>query len=300
MVSLGMKFNASLLFIFLLLSFQLKAELQPFPYSEIQSRSVDEVPDYRLILSPVTKVNGRLHVNKSRRLNANLVRALYRLNDDFELEEIWGFYQQQLQRQNAEVWFQCYSRDCGVSALWANEIFSEAKLGGLVSSQHYGVYHWRSSERSHLVVLYGIVRANKRKYLMVDQITASVDQVSEGPVAKKSDLPERDQTPILIPVSLNASNRLVMTSSARTQVAALSQKLLSMRPERIFFVGHYSSDEGIDEEIEKSKLLAQQLRDYVGSTVSGLRMDVHGVGPLSPTHPKASSLKQWVEVFVEN
>lgn len=300
MVSLGTKLKAMIVVTLMLLSVQLKAELQPFPYSDIQTQSVSEVPDYRLILSSVTKVNGRLHVSKSRRLNANLVRALYRLHDDFELEEIWGFYQQQLQRQDAEVWFQCHSRDCGVSALWANDIFGDAKLGGLESSQHYGVYHWRSSERSHIVVLYGVVRANKRKYVMVDQLTASVDQVSEGPITKKSDLPERGQTPILIPVSLNASNRLVMTSSARTQVASLSQKFLSMRPERIFFVGHYSSDEGIETEIEKSEQLAQQLRDYVGSTVSGLRVDVHGVGPLSPSHPKASSLKQWVEVFVEN
>lgn len=299
MVSLGWKFPA-LVITLLLSSWQLRAELQPFPYSKIQHQQTQQIPDYRLILSPVTKVNGRLHVEKSRRLNANMVRALYRLEDDFELSEAWSFYQMQLQRQNAEVWFQCHGRDCGVSALWANDIFGQAQLGGLESSQHYGVYHWRSSERSHIVVLYGIIRANKRNYLMVDQLTASVDQVADGPVVKKSDLPERGQAPILIPVSLNASERLVMTSTARTQVATISRKLLAMRPERVFFVGHYSSDEGIDTEIDKSEQLARQLKDYVMSTVSGLRMDVYGVGPLSPTHPDAKSLEQWVEIFVEN
>jgi len=289
----------SLLFL-MLFSVITKAELQPFPYSSVQSQKVSEVPDYRLVLSPVSKVNGRLHVNKSRRLNANMVRVLYRLNDGFDLSEVWNFYQQQLQRENAEVWYQCYGRDCGVSALWANSIFGKAKLSGLEQSQHYGVYHWRSSGRSHIAVLYGIVRANKRNYLLVDQLTASVDQVAEGPVTKKSDLPVRGQTPILIPVSLNASNRLVMTTSARTQVATLSQKLLAMRPQRIYFVGHYTSDEGLDVELEKSELLAEQLKNYVMSTVSGLRMDVHAVGPLSSTHPESNGLNQWVELFVEN
>ena len=289
----------SLLFL-MLFSVITKAELQPFPYSSVQSQKVSEVPDYRLVLSPVSKVNGRLHVNKSRRLNANMVRVLYRLNDGFDLSEVWNFYQQQLQRENAEVWYQCYGRDCGVSALWANSIFGKAKLSGLEQSQHYGVYHWRSSGRSHIAVLYGIVRANKRNYLLVDQLTASVDQVAEGPVTKKSDLPVRGQTPILIPVSLNASNRLVMTTSARTQVATLSQKLLAMRPQPIYFVGHYTSDEGLDIELEKSELLAEQLKNYVMSTVSGLRMDVHAVGPLSSTHPESNGLNQWVELFVEN
>ncbi len=300
MIAFRRTFQSILILFLAFVGMQASAELQPFPYSNLEHQKVEQLPDYRLILSPVTKVNGRLHVSKSRRLNVNMVRALYRLADDFDLAEAWGFYQQQLQRQNAEVWYQCHGRDCGVSALWANDIFGLAKLGGLESSQHYGVYHWRSSERSNLVVLYGVVRANKRNYLMVDQLTASVDQVADGPVTKKSDLPERGQAPILIPVSLNASGRLVMTSSARSQVATLSQKLLSMRPERIYFVGHYSSDEGIDEEMDKSELLARQLKDYVMSTVTGLRMDVYGVGPLSPTHPDAKSLNQWVEVFVEN
>lgn len=283
-----------------LLSIEARAELQPFPYTSVEKNEIQEVPDYRLVLSNVAKVNGRINVSNSRRLNANLVRSLYRLNDGFELSEVWGFYQQQLQRNNAEVWFQCHGRDCGVSSLWANEIFEDPKLSGLEQSQHYGVYHWRSSGRSHIAIIYGIVRANKRIYIQVDQVTAAVDQVAAGPITKKSDLPERNQTPLFVPVSLNASDRLVMTTSARTIIADISQKLLTMRPQRVYLVGHYISNEGIETEMGKSQKLAKQLSEYIMSTVTGLNLDPRGVGPLSSTHPEAKGVTQWVEIFVEN
>ena len=83
-------------------------------------------------------------------------------------------------------------------------------------------------------------------------------------------------------------------------VATISKKLLAMRPQRVFFVGHYNGEEGIDDEIEKSELLAKQLSDYIMSTVTGLRLDSYGVGSLSSTHPDSGNMFQWVEIFIEN
>jgi hypothetical protein len=93
---------------------------------------------------------------------------------------------------------------------------------------------------------------------------------------------------------------MIMTTSARSQVASLSQKMLAMRPKKVFFVGHYTGDEGVDIELEKSTQLAEQLKGYVMSTVSGLNLVAYGVGPLSSTHPDGEGKTQWVEVFVEN
>jgi outer membrane protein OmpA-like peptidoglycan-associated protein len=277
-----------------------RAEMQPFPYSSIERQSAAEVPDYRLILSKVSKINGRISIEKSRRLNAQVRSTLYRINDGFPLKEAWNFYQQQLQRQSAEVWYQCHGRECGISAFWANSIFGQAKLGGPDSNQLYGVYHWRSSERSHIAVIYGITRANKRVYIQVDQMTAQVEQQQTGAVTTVVDLPVKGQIPLLIPASLDNNNRLVLTAAARVQVQELAQKLLQMRPERVNFVGHITSNESIDEELQLSKDLARQLMEYMLSLISGLRMEVYGVGSLSPTHPKAGNQSQWVEIYIEN
>ncbi|MGB0467452.1 MAG: DUF4892 domain-containing protein [Pontibacterium sp.] len=136
------------------------AGLDRFPLSYIVNYALREIPEYRLVLGGLEKVNGVITPEHEQRLKGHITKITYRIPAGHTSGESLHFLRDQLKQQGADILFECQSRDCGSSNYWANTIFHNAKLYGRDQSQRYLVA--KKGERFY--VIYTITRGNKRVY----------------------------------------------------------------------------------------------------------------------------------------
>lgn len=140
--------------------------VERFPQSYIVDYRSSDVPEYRLILGGLEKVNGVIRPEQEERIRGTLTRITYQIPDSHDSIEPFNFIKQQLQGTGAEVVFECHGRECGSSNYWANSIFRYSRLYGVDASQHYMAVK-RGAET---FVLYTIKRGNKRVYAHLEVV----------------------------------------------------------------------------------------------------------------------------------
>lgn len=149
--------------------------LDPFPLSTLISEQQRQEPDYRLILGGIIKINGLIRSDREQRLQAQLTRLTWQLPSGHSPEAGFNYLRDQLLRQNAKVLFECAGRQCGPSSLWANDIFGQARLYGVDSSQFYAAF---ALPDAHLAI-YAVRRGNGRVYLHLDRLERDAPTVTE-------------------------------------------------------------------------------------------------------------------------
>ncbi len=150
------------------------AELMPYPNSFERQAEVQAVQNHHLVSSSIRKVTGRLRAQRELWLSGRLQRQLWQLPEGHSVDEGMAHYLQQLERQSAELLFQCAGRDCGPSNLWANDVLKVAQLYGPDKDQRYTLALLRG-EAPEYVLLYAIRRGNGRVLLLVDRFQGAAD-----------------------------------------------------------------------------------------------------------------------------
>ncbi|KAA0875837.1 DUF4892 domain-containing protein [Nitrincola tapanii] len=140
--------------------------LHPFPLSTLENQTRQPTPDYLLALSQITRIQGLLRTQNERRLSGQLLRSTWELASGHGPEQGFEHFKQQLQQASAEILFECASRQCGASNLWANQVFGYANLLGVDSSQFY----LAAKLGSDYFALYAVRRGNGRVYLHLDYL----------------------------------------------------------------------------------------------------------------------------------
>lgn len=159
---------------------QLPEWFEPFPLSTLENQSARPTPDYQLPLSQITRIQGLLRTQNERRLRGQLIRRTWELASGNSPAQGFHHVRDQLVAQQAEILFECSSRQCGASNLWANQVFGYANLLGVDSSQFYLAAEIATG---HMAV-YAVRRGNGRVYLHIDYIhdpssAPSVETVAE-------------------------------------------------------------------------------------------------------------------------
>jgi hypothetical protein len=241
--------------------------LEPFPRSRLIQEQSLAAPDYRVMLGRIIRINGQIRTDRELRLEGTLERNTWQLPVGHGPEDGFRHFREQLQAHGADILFECNSRQCGASNLWANDLFATARLYGVDESQHY----LAARAGSDHVIVYAIRRGNGRVFVNVDWVVAQGRGDASGSTWGRTlieqgyaELPEWPQSP----------------DEAVQRLAAL----LNENPDyRVRLVMHKAGRD-VELSLRQSRELAQRLRDEViAEGIPAQRLDAFGVGPLVPS-----------------
>ena len=253
-----------------------------FPDSEIISVEVDEDVNYRLVLSSLQRTRGLVTPESSERLRGDVTKIIYEVSQEFTGEDVYNFFQQQLQERNYTDLFTCSGRGCGSSNYWANDIFGNRILYGPERNQYYlAVRADNGLETLPHLALYIITRGNRRIY-------AYLEIIEVGGTKTRIDIIEtnellatlREQGSVIAPfLNFIADNQLTIESD----LAPIANMLETDTSLNIYLVVHLSGSDSLDSLMARSLMRAEFLKQQLQNLgIDGTRIIAQGVGPLAP------------------
>ncbi|MAM88982.1 MAG: hypothetical protein CME36_16900 [unclassified Hahellaceae] len=177
--------------------------LSPFPFSELESSSEDNKPEYEVMTGRVSDSNSGLRAVGAVRVSGNRVTATYEIPQRHDVDEVFEHYMAEVSRQSGLLLFKCEARNCGRSNDWANTVFDRRILYGRDRNQRYLAARLWEGDDSYLVTAYVIRRGNQRLYAHVEQIRYERVLALEGDAkllstqlnARRGDLPSPETRP---------------------------------------------------------------------------------------------------------
>lgn len=230
--------------------------VERFPLSYIVDYRQREVPEYRLILGGLEKVDGVIRPEHEQRIKGDMTRITYRMPTGHSSTEPFRFMRDQLLKKGAQVMFECQGRDCGSSNYWANSIFRISRLYGVDQTQHY----LAARLGQDYFVLYTVIRGNKRVYAHLEVLSSEQGDLTQ---------------------TLEAQGYARLEAGG--ELPATLFEYLESNPEvKIWVVGLDRSVEGFEAALEKSEQQADVVAQMMRQQVDASRVRVYGLGPLAP------------------
>ena len=157
-----------------------------FPGSWIVEYSPStSVRAYEFITGKVARIRREVRIEQSMRVGADLVRVTYRMPDGTRLNDVVAHYESVVDDLGAQIEFNCRGLDCGLSTIWANQVFGVKELAAPDAAQVYVAAV--DTAASRLISIYMAQRPNRRVYAHVDvalteglQTGLSADDVVEA------------------------------------------------------------------------------------------------------------------------
>lgn len=261
-------------------------KLQTYPNAREVFHNIGQEENFLLALSSYKKVDSSWLVDRSQRLSGNLERTTFELPADDNAEMGFAFFKDQIDKYNLRELFHCKARDCGTSNSWANNHFKIIQLYGMDQYQFYGAYEiTNADEKPFYVVIYAVMRGNKRAYVQLDILHAT--KVNEFGVAS---------SPETLSKLLNTNGYFVFPDfvnkdaqgSAHLQIKQAHIQalvtLLNLQPKlTLALVGHDYSFATIEQQQNESKKNAEQVKmALVAAGVDAKRLQIFGLGSLAP------------------
>ena len=276
-------------FVLLMFSFFTQAadlKLQPYPNSREVFHTEAQESDFLLALGSYKKIDSSWVVDRSQHLSGSLERTTFELPADHNAETGFAFFKEQLDKYNLRELFHCRARDCGTSNSWANNHFKIIQLYGLDQYQFYGAYEiTNADEKPFYVVLYAVMRGNKRAYVQLDVL--HVNKINEFGVASSPETLNKllnTNGYFVFPdfVSKDSAGSLHLQVKQAHIQALVS--LLALQPKlNLALVGHDYSLVSLTQQQTESKKNADQIKAaLVSAGVDGKRLQTFGVGSLAP------------------
>ena len=256
--------------------------LSRFPDSVITSVEFDEDINYRLVLSSLQRTRGLVSSEISERLRGDVTKIVYEVSEEFNGQDVYDFFREQLQERNYEELFNCAGRECGSSNYWANDIFGNRILYGPERNQYYLAMRTDPTvESSARIALYIITRGNRRLYAYIEIVEVGGAETRID-IASPNNLIEtlRERGFTIVP-DIEFQEDLALT--AESNLSAIVSMLQADPSIQIYLVSHLGGEGGIDTLLERSQQRANVLRQLlIGRGVNASRIIARGVGPLAP------------------
>lgn len=257
------------------------AGINRYPGAKIEQYSSSQQVNYALVLGKLKRVNNELAPEYVKHLNGRLTRITYRIPEGYSSLAAFQYYASQL--ASAELLFNCAARECGSSSYWANEIFKISILYGPDHDQHYSVFRIKLDDKELLVVLYSIMRGNKRVYVHLDLLETKLNRTQDLSINPDALLKSLRQNKHLSLVELvfNEQDELEQESvaSLNTLVKALNKNIRL----KLYVVGHLNSTGTLDTLVARSLKRAVSVKRALTSLgIEEARLEARGIGPLAP------------------
>ena len=265
----------------------------------LNEKSSLESSVYRLPLGTLKRKEGRLQPEFEKKLIGSVSHLTYEIGRDAAPSEVFQHYLDFFtQQKKYQTLYRCKSRACGSNNHWANVIFSQRALNGIVDTQRYVALRAPSSSTVDYIALYFVQRGNKKNYIHLDFIDVESDSGRESGV-----FPQvlTKGFVVLSGLSFSPEGEMNLVLSKKTLDGLI--QWLSENPQlHLVVVGHSAQREDVDVAISQSKHAANNLLEHVqdhakkGSMVSA-KLSAYGVGPLAPGKTEVSvSSGFWLEL----
>ncbi len=271
-------------------------EFDEFPEASLLNEAKEPGESiYRLPLGTLKRKEGSLHPEHEKKLKGEVRHLTYEIPRDYSPSEVFRHYLNFfIEQKKYQSLYACESRACGSNNHWANVIFSQRVLNGIVDTQRYVAMRAPSSSSVDYIALYFVQRGNKKNYIHLDLIDVEGESESENhePFSLSS-------------ASFSTINGLAFSSAGeldveRSQVALndLLQWLRSNPQLPLALVAHTEARSDVGLALKQSKHAADSLLAYVSAQKIGLgpELRAYGVGPLSPRPSEQRLGAYWVEL----
>lgn len=267
--------------------------LEPFSYSTVLEIEIFENQTHDLVTGTLQRTRGEVNPEDSRRLQGEVVKTTYEIDQEFSGIEVYEFYREQIFAKGHEILFECSGRACGSSNYWANDIFGKRSLYGPVMNQFYIAV--RRSSAEEYISLYIITRGNKKVYAYLESVKVDEVGLSSG---ERSILSRALTEGSVILPNIQFSNSHELT--AETDVMFLYEFLKENPSVFVYLVAHLAA--GLNESelmLASTKRAEALVRELVALGVDPKRILPRGVGPLAPNCYQ-NICKNRVELVVRN
>ncbi|RYY75316.1 MAG: DUF4892 domain-containing protein [Gammaproteobacteria bacterium] len=261
-------------------------KLQPYPNAREVFHATSQESSFLLALGSYKKVDSNWIVDRSQHLSGDLHRFTYELPADHNAETGFLFFKEQLDKYNLRELFHCKARDCGTSNSWANNHFKIIQLYGLDQYQFYGAYEiTNADDKPFYVVLYAVMRGNKRAYVQLDILHAN--KVNEFGVASSPETLRKllnTNGYFVFPDFVSKDSQGSLHLQVKQAHIQALMSLLTLEPGlRLALVGHdYSAATIAQQQIESQKNAEQIKAALVSVGVDAKRIQTYGIGSLAP------------------
>ncbi|KTT28658.1 DUF4892 domain-containing protein [Pseudomonas rhizoryzae] len=147
------------------------AEIAPLDHAQLVRETGPATVERLYPLGPVNRIGGRLRLEASLRVEGELQTQTFELASGHPPLARLDSERQRLQQRGATLLYWCEGRDCGASNVIANNLLGEAMLYGPDDQQ--GLVVLQLQEPQTVLMLYGIVRGNRRGYLHAERLQAA-------------------------------------------------------------------------------------------------------------------------------
>jgi hypothetical protein len=269
-----------------------------FPDSEIISLEVTEESNYRLVLGTLQRTRGVVEPENSRLLRGDVTRIIYQVAPQFDGEDVYQFFYEQMLEKNYTELFSCAGRGCGSSNYWANDIFKNRVLYGPERNQHFlAMRAGADEEHSPHISLYIIKRANRSLYAYFEIVEENASRAVTSIVSPEllESLNEQGSA-VLVSLAFVNDGQLVEEANLEEVV-----NLLESEPAlRIYLVAHLGGSEPLDNLLRRSQARAEFVaRQLVQLGIDAERIVPRGVGPLAPTCTASSDCGDRIELVLQ-
>ena len=226
----------------------------------------------RFPLERVEQVNNRLAIDKELDIEGHVIDITYQLGP----RQVYGSYMERLKTtlgsKGAEILFECKSRGCGVSGLWANSLFKVRELYGPNGNQEYFAVKLPGVNTRYLSA-YGIERGNRRQYVHLRLVESSITESS----FQRAQTLASDRT-VALPVVFTGGE---VSPESRAAIKEIAMELKTLNPSDLAIVAYHpvAPDGSLTVAIDQAKERAE----YVQGLFRDAGFDVphaYGLGPL--------------------
>lgn len=175
------------------------AQVSRFPGAEIVDYREGPERERVYPLGPVQRISNQLRMEGQLNVGGQLTAVTYQLPEPTATAPAFTQARKALQANGAQLLFWCEGQNCGSSSLWANEIFGNARLYGPDPQQ--AALLARLPDSDTVLVIYSIIRGNRRAYLHVERLEsgAPLGQLLPGPSTLLRELRDTGQLAIPAP-----------------------------------------------------------------------------------------------------
>jgi hypothetical protein len=233
----------------------------------------------RFPLQRVERVNNRIEIDNELDLEGHVVDLTYQLGPREDYESYMQGLTDQLNAIDGDILFECESRGCGISGLWANSLFEVRELYGPNGSQIYIAAELPGDEPRYLSA-YGIERGNRRQYVHLRLVEPGVEERRfQGLQALQT------ENRVVLPVAF-AGDRVSPESREAIRVIADDLKSLGDRDLAIVSFKAVTPGGTLSDAIAQSQARADHVQTLLRE--AGLPIsEAHGLGALIPVNRRA-------------
>lgn len=149
------------------------AQLPRYPGAELVDSRVEARLEQRYPLAALRRLGGQLRYERELQVTGPGRTLLYALPRGEDHRGAFAHSREALRQAGFSLLYWCEGRECGSSALWANNVFENAALNGGDDQQAFALLRRSEAEQEQLIALYAVTRGNRKAYLLAQQVESS-------------------------------------------------------------------------------------------------------------------------------